>query len=265
MCGPRKRAGRAEDADRVVPSHTFALAHPLDDFTRLAAADAVPDAVVEIQLQRGGAVEVALGGQPSHAVKAVAGASGLDGGEVPGRSRWHRRRVIVLGGAKSNHGAIVRRPTHSTSHRTTHSSTHRRDRGMQWKGLRAPATHSNTHRTSHSNTHRPWSQPCEWRGPVRPRIGNWYVCRDHCARNLVVGTSPRAPFHHSRRWSARLVRTRHRVHRAAALCSVPLAMDATTNSLVIDGGLPFRSRHKLRKRISPDITLIYVISGGCVE
>ena len=88
MCGPRKSAQRrAEDADRLTPSHTFALAHPLDDFTRLAAADAVPDAVVEIQLQRGGAVEVAMGGQPSHAVKAVAGASGLDGGEVPGRSR----------------------------------------------------------------------------------------------------------------------------------------------------------------------------------
>jgi hypothetical protein len=33
----------------------------------------VPDTVVEMQLQRGGAVEVAMGGQPSHAVKAVAG------------------------------------------------------------------------------------------------------------------------------------------------------------------------------------------------
>jgi hypothetical protein len=30
---------------------------------------------------------VAMGGQPSYVVKAVAGASGLDGGEVPGRSR----------------------------------------------------------------------------------------------------------------------------------------------------------------------------------
>jgi hypothetical protein len=29
----------------------------------------------------------AQGGQPNHVVKAVAGASGLDGGEVPGRSR----------------------------------------------------------------------------------------------------------------------------------------------------------------------------------
>jgi hypothetical protein len=44
---------------------------------------------------------------------------------VPGRSRWHRRRVIVMGGAESNHGAIVRSPTHSTSH----SSSHRRARG----------------------------------------------------------------------------------------------------------------------------------------
>jgi hypothetical protein len=47
----------------------------------------VPDAVVEMQPQRGGAVEVAMGGQPNHVVKAVAGASGLDGGGVPGRSR----------------------------------------------------------------------------------------------------------------------------------------------------------------------------------
>jgi hypothetical protein len=54
---------------------------------RLAAAQVVPDAVVEMQPQRGGAVEVAMGGQPSYVVKAVAGASGLDGGEVPGRSR----------------------------------------------------------------------------------------------------------------------------------------------------------------------------------
>jgi len=87
VCGPRKRAGRAEDADRVAPSHAFALAHPLDDFTRLAAADAVPDAVVEMQLQRGGAVEVDMGGQPNHVVKATAGAGVLDGGEVPGCSR----------------------------------------------------------------------------------------------------------------------------------------------------------------------------------
>ena len=75
-----------------------------------------------------------------------------------------------MGGAESNHRAIVRRPTHSTSHRTTHSSAHRRARGTQWKGLRAPATHSNTHsnthRTTHSNTHRSWSQPCEWRGSI---------------------------------------------------------------------------------------------------
>ena len=71
-----------------------------------------------------------------------------------------------MGGAESNHGAIVRSPTHSTSHRNTHSSTHRRDRGTPRKGLHAPAAHSNTHRTTHSNTHRPWSQPCEWKGPV---------------------------------------------------------------------------------------------------
>jgi hypothetical protein len=55
--------------------------------TRLAAADAVPDAVVGLQLQRERAIEVAMGGQPSHVVKVVAGAGGLDGGEVPGRSR----------------------------------------------------------------------------------------------------------------------------------------------------------------------------------
>ena len=89
MCGPRERerAARVEDADRLTPSHTFALPHPLDDATRLAATQAVPDAVVEMQLQRGGTFEVAMGGQPSHVVKAVAGASGLDGGGVPGRSR----------------------------------------------------------------------------------------------------------------------------------------------------------------------------------
>ena len=89
MCGPRarERAARVEDADRLTPSHSFALAQPLDDVSRLAAAEEVPDAVIEMQLQRGGALEVAMGGQPSYVVKAVAGASGLDGGEVPGRSR----------------------------------------------------------------------------------------------------------------------------------------------------------------------------------
>jgi len=89
--GPRasEHAARrqVENADRLTPSHTFALAHPLDDATRLAAAEAVPDAVVEMHLQRGGAVEVATGGQPSHVVKAVAVAGGLSGGEVPGCSR----------------------------------------------------------------------------------------------------------------------------------------------------------------------------------
>jgi len=89
VCGPRarERAARVEDADRLTPSHAFALAHPLDDVSRLAAAEAVPDAVVEMQLQTGRAVEVAVGGQPSHVVKAGAGAGGLDGGEVPGGSR----------------------------------------------------------------------------------------------------------------------------------------------------------------------------------
>ena len=89
MCGPRarERAARVEDAARLTPSHAFALAHPLDDVSRLAAAEAVPDAVVEMQLQRGGALEVATGGQPSHVVKAVAVAGGLDGGEVLGCSR----------------------------------------------------------------------------------------------------------------------------------------------------------------------------------
>ena len=71
----------------MTPSHSFALVHPLDDVTRLAAAEEVPDAVVEMQLQRRGAVEAAMGGQPSHVVKVVAGAGGLDGGEVPGCSR----------------------------------------------------------------------------------------------------------------------------------------------------------------------------------
>ena len=89
MCGARasEHAARVEDADRLAPSHSFALAHPLDDITRLAAAQAVPDAVAEMQLQRGGAIELAMGGRSSHVVKAVAGAGGLDGGEVPGRSR----------------------------------------------------------------------------------------------------------------------------------------------------------------------------------
>ena len=89
MCGPRarERAARVEDVDRLTPSSTLALAQPLDDVSRLTVAEEVPDAVVELQPQRGGAVEVALGGEPSHAVKAVAGASGLDGGGVPGRSR----------------------------------------------------------------------------------------------------------------------------------------------------------------------------------
>jgi len=89
VCGPRarERAARVEDADRLTPSHSFALACPLDDITRLAAAAAVSDAVLEMQLQRGGTVEVAMGGQPSHVVKAVAVAGGLDGDEVPGRSR----------------------------------------------------------------------------------------------------------------------------------------------------------------------------------
>ena len=89
MCGARarERAARVEDADRLTPSHSFALVHPLDDVSRLAAAEEVPDAVVEMQLQRGGAVEVAMGGQPSHAVKVVAVAGDLDGGEVSGRSR----------------------------------------------------------------------------------------------------------------------------------------------------------------------------------
>jgi hypothetical protein len=89
VCGPRARgrAARVGDADRLAPSHALDLAHPLDDVTPLAAAEAVPDAVAEMQLQRGGAVEVAMGGQPSSVVKAVAGAGGFDGGEVPGRSR----------------------------------------------------------------------------------------------------------------------------------------------------------------------------------
>ena len=89
MCGPRarERAARVEGADRLTPSHSFALVHPLDDVTRLAAAEAVPDAVVEMQLQRGGAVEVAMRGQLNRVVKAVVGAGSLAGGEVPGRSR----------------------------------------------------------------------------------------------------------------------------------------------------------------------------------
>ena len=89
MCSPRARelTARVEDLDRLVPSHAFALVHPLDDVTRLAAVEAAPDAVVEMQLQRGGTFEVAMGGQPSHVVKAVIGAGGLDGGGVPGRSR----------------------------------------------------------------------------------------------------------------------------------------------------------------------------------
>ena len=83
MCGPRarERAARVEDADRLEPSHSFALAHPLDDISRLAAAQAVPDAIVEMQLQRGGSFEVVMGGQPSHVVKAVAGRR---------RPRWWR-------------------------------------------------------------------------------------------------------------------------------------------------------------------------------
>ncbi len=89
MCGPRarERAARGEGADGLTPSHAFALANPLDDSSRLAAVEAAPDPVVEMQLQRGGTFEVAMGGQPSQVVKAVIGAGGLDGGEVPGRSR----------------------------------------------------------------------------------------------------------------------------------------------------------------------------------
>ena len=34
-----------------------------------------------------------------------------------------------MGGAESNHGAMMRPGTHSTSHRTTHSSAHRRATG----------------------------------------------------------------------------------------------------------------------------------------
>jgi hypothetical protein len=70
----------------------------LADISRLAAAEAVPDAVVEVQLESGGAIEVAVGGERAashdrsggaievdvgssrHAVEAVAGAGGLDGG-----------------------------------------------------------------------------------------------------------------------------------------------------------------------------------------
>ena len=111
MYGPRasEHAARrqVENADRLTPSHTFALAHPLDDATRLAAAEAVTDAVVEMHLQRGGAVELAMGGRSSQVVKAVAGAGGLDGGGVPRRSRWHRRRAVVMGGAESNHGGVI--------------------------------------------------------------------------------------------------------------------------------------------------------------
>ena len=56
MCGARasEHAARVEDVDRLTPSSTFALAHPLDEITRLAAAEEVPDAVIEMQLQRGG-------------------------------------------------------------------------------------------------------------------------------------------------------------------------------------------------------------------
>jgi len=55
VCGARasEHAARVEDVDRLTPSSTFALAHPLDDASRLAAAEAVPDAVVEMQPQRG--------------------------------------------------------------------------------------------------------------------------------------------------------------------------------------------------------------------
>jgi hypothetical protein len=151
-----EHAARVEEVDRLAPSHSFALAHPLDDVCRLAAAQEVPDAVVEMQLQRRGAVEAAMGGQPSHVVKAGAGAGGLDGGDVPGRSRWQRRQAIAMGGAESNHGAMVRRPTHSNSHRTTHSSAHRRARGTQWKGLRAfgnSQQHSQQHSQDFSQQH----------------------------------------------------------------------------------------------------------------
>jgi hypothetical protein len=62
------------------------------------------------------------------------------------------------------------------------------------KGWRGPA--------AHSNTHRPSSQPCEWKGSVgatRLMTGlsaeaeedrEGHAFRDHCARNLAIGTSP---------------------------------------------------------------------------
>lgn len=98
-CGPDavERAAGVKDADRLAPSHTFGLAHPLDNIALLATAEAVPETVVDVQPERGRTIEVAVGGKraanhgrsggaiqvdagsPSYVDQGVAGAGGLDG------------------------------------------------------------------------------------------------------------------------------------------------------------------------------------------
>jgi hypothetical protein len=93
-----------------------------------------------------------------------------------------------MGGAESNHGAMMRPGTHSTSHRTTHSSAHR--------GRRATGTVSSVRQLTATLTatltgpgHSPVSRAArsERRGSLiglsgRPGVGRGSP-RDHRARN----------------------------------------------------------------------------------
>jgi len=89
VCGPRALERAARSRMRIAWHHPTASPR----HTRSTTSPVWPQPqqcrmpFVEMQLQRGGAVEVAMGGQPSHVVKAVVGAGVLDGAEVPGCSR----------------------------------------------------------------------------------------------------------------------------------------------------------------------------------
>ena len=83
MCGPRVRGrvARVEDADRLAPSHSFALAYPLDDSSRLAAAEEVP------RCRRRDAVAKRASGRSGHGRPAEPRRQGCGG---RGRPRWWR-------------------------------------------------------------------------------------------------------------------------------------------------------------------------------
>ena len=83
MCGPRasEHAARVEDADRLAPSHTFALAHPLDEISRLAAAEEVAGC------RRRDAVAKRGSGRSGHGRPAEPRRQGCGG---RGRPRWWR-------------------------------------------------------------------------------------------------------------------------------------------------------------------------------